>query len=921
MRLGWWPALIVVIIAAASLAPMRALGGGLNFLPQKVLSTGTGSNPSSVCVADFNGDGKMDMVNTNQGTASLLVWFGFGNGTFQSSPTLYNTSPNPFGVSALDVNGDGKLDLVTFGYASSVGSVLLGNGDGTFQPHLDYSYFGMAYTLSIADVNLDGKPDLGVVFTQQQSSTGEILLGNGDGTFQSPINVTLASAATYGVVLLDVNADGKPDMITTNLQALTVSVLLGNGDGTFRAHVDYTTGGNAAMGLFVADLNNDTKPDIVTGNLNIGSGMMSVLLGNGDGTFKARRDYPIYSGQFLVPGDINGDGVLDVVSPNPYQGYSSVDVFFGNGDGTFQPFTRFLAGNKPYPPCIADLNGDGLMDLISPNNYDNTLSVFIQPGVQTFTSASPCPSTSQRCLLSSTAGGSTYVTTTSAPGTITPASTSICSAVAINSTAALVTLLSPGTCTLNAIATNGGTASQAIYVGITITSTTAATRIISDTYQLACDSASPTFAVATGTTAGACSINSASSGLVTFTGIGQCVLTATSNGVTSNAQTVNVTAGLVSFTSANPCSSSSAPCKVSSTPGGSIYLVQTNVSSDISSSASSICSAVAVNSTAALVTLLSPGTCTLNAIATNGGTASQAIYVGITITSTTAATRIISDTYQLACDSASPTFAVATGTTAGACSINSASSGLVTFTGIGQCVLTATSNGVTSNAQTVNVTAGLVSFTSANPCSSSSAPCKVSSTPGGSTYLATISAPGTIMPASTSICSTTAVNSTAVRVRLLTAGNCTLNVIAINSGVTSEAVYIGVTITSTTAAMRTVGSTYQLACDSMSPSFSVAAGSTAGACSIDSPSSGLVSFIGVGQCVLTASSNGVSSPGQTVFVLPLDFSSSTGGGGAGCAGTNSTQICAGSITSPLSSLTITLLMAVVTVSMTGVTIA
>ena len=158
-------------------------------------------------------------------------------------------------IAVADVNGDGKPDLVVvdacavYGSCTPLVGVLLGNGDGTFQPVVTYSSndgaAGEAFSVAVADVNGDGKPDLIVA----NSDVLGVLLGNGDGTFQPA--VTYGSGGAHSVAATDVNGDGKPDLVVvipcsngSTCGDGLVGVLLGNGDGTFQTAATYGSGGN-----------------------------------------------------------------------------------------------------------------------------------------------------------------------------------------------------------------------------------------------------------------------------------------------------------------------------------------------------------------------------------------------------------------------------------------------------------------------------------------------------------------------------------------------------------------------------------------------------------------------------------------------------------------------------------------------------
>jgi len=207
----------------------------VNFAPAVVYESG-GVGARSVVVADVNGDGKPD----------LLVANNCGNSNNCNS--------------------------------GSVG-VLLGNGDGTFQAALSYdsgAYDSMA--LAVADVNGDGKPDLLIgsfcssIECSDLHNAVSVSLGNGDGTFQAPVTyATNGTFGTWSVASRDVNADGTLDLLAANggggqIGLGGVGVLLGYGDGTFQTAVDYDTGWYDARFVAVADVNGDGKPDLLVAN-------------------------------------------------------------------------------------------------------------------------------------------------------------------------------------------------------------------------------------------------------------------------------------------------------------------------------------------------------------------------------------------------------------------------------------------------------------------------------------------------------------------------------------------------------------------------------------------------------------------------------------------------------------------------------
>jgi uncharacterized protein YuzB (UPF0349 family) len=250
-----------------------------------------GINARTVVIADVNGDGIPDLVVGNDagpdvGNASVAVLLGNGDGTFQA-PSSYDTDgTSDFSLAVGDLNGDGKPDLAVVntcaaGSDCKYGSlaVLLNNGDGTFQSPVIYDTGASSpTTVAIGDVNNDGKPDLLVV---NGNGTVGVLLGNGDGTFQTAVTFL---AAGGGLWLADLNGDGNLDVVETigcgdgnRCSYGLLAVLLGNGDGGFQSAVTFQSGGAKASAVAIADLNDDGWPDVVVVNTN---GSVGVLLNN-----------------------------------------------------------------------------------------------------------------------------------------------------------------------------------------------------------------------------------------------------------------------------------------------------------------------------------------------------------------------------------------------------------------------------------------------------------------------------------------------------------------------------------------------------------------------------------------------------------------------------------------------------------------
>lgn len=294
-----------------------------------------------------------------------------------NGPRDYLVGPSPDSVVVADFNGDGRADIATASQSSATVSVLLRNSDGTFQPGVNNAAGNSPNSmrpLYVADVNNDGKPDLLVLNTTDQ--TLSVLLGNGDGTFQTQ-KVTTIAGSYCCLAVGDFNGDGKIDIATPVLGAVVgtygFAVLLGKGDGTFQAPVSYPSA--ELFALTAADLTNNGKLDLVTDS--------SVMLGSGNGTFQSpiKTPLPTVSGLSILIADFNQDGNLDIATSTG----NFMALMLGNGDGTFREQVLTVPAT---PLALGDWNGDGIPDLIAEGTgvlVGNGLESLLNLGDGTFT--------------------------------------------------------------------------------------------------------------------------------------------------------------------------------------------------------------------------------------------------------------------------------------------------------------------------------------------------------------------------------------------------------------------------------------------------------------------------------------------------------------------------------------------------------
>jgi len=383
--------------SSSSAASLSVTGlAGVGSTTTTMVSTKTGESPNvytlaaTVTAASDYGPltGTVSFLDASNGNAVL--------GTAALTPAAPNWPDWPdsdyqfyplgiYYVISGDFNGDGIPDLVS-GDGEAV-SVFLGNGDGTFQSPIHTPT--TRYPIVTGDFNGDGIADLLYLESVDSSSVGlGVLLGNGDGTFTAKAShAIIGNSLELGPIsVADFNQDGILDLAIplTSGNNSTLGIFFGNGDGTFTQTSTHLKTQIDPQGVVVGDFNGDGIPDLALTAEDPENPHISILLGKGDGTFTGKTVPDgdlVYGGASIVTADFNGDGIPDLALANSSD---TVSIFFGNGDGTFNSSGQSLVAPRQ-TIVVADFNGDGIADLAT--FYIEYATVLMGNGDGTFTPA------------------------------------------------------------------------------------------------------------------------------------------------------------------------------------------------------------------------------------------------------------------------------------------------------------------------------------------------------------------------------------------------------------------------------------------------------------------------------------------------------------------------------------------------------
>ena len=368
----------------------------------------TGNGPGRVVIADLDGDGKPDLIIADSYAGELFIYRNIStNGSLTAGsfaprvviPMITGAYSNPYTLAVADLDGDGKLDIIALNADSNVVSIFRNISSpgsittNSFAARVDLPGGNNMRGLAVQDLNGDGRPE---IITANQNPPGTISIFQNMSTIG---NIAFAARVDFpagngpvSVAIGDLDGDGKPDLAVVNYSSGTVSVFRNIGvvggditTNSFASKVDFPAL-VSAFPIAIGDLDGDGKLDLVVGGGN-GSKAISVYRNTSTvgsittNSFAPRVDFAAAGWvNSLTLADLDGDGKLDIAlvsqSSSVFSIFKNVSVPGSFTTNSLSARVDYAAGNNPNGISVGDLDGDGRPDIVFANTYGNTLSIY-----------------------------------------------------------------------------------------------------------------------------------------------------------------------------------------------------------------------------------------------------------------------------------------------------------------------------------------------------------------------------------------------------------------------------------------------------------------------------------------------------------------------------------------------------------------
>jgi hypothetical protein len=342
-----------------------------------------GAAPTATAVADLNEDGAADVLALSAYAETLSVLLADDAGGFLE-PEVLAAPGVPLALATGDLDGDGHTDVVSAQYDTDAVLVFLGAGDGSLQPPATFAVGDQPRDVLLADCDEDEVLD--IVTANAGGNSVTLLLGTGDGTFSPGVQIP-AGHVVFGVASGDIDGDGDQDLVTANHDFPgTLSVLSGAGDGSFGAPLILQADATAHPGpwrVALADLEGDGDLDLVSFSKS-NPPVVSARRNDGSGTFLSALTVGLPANGGALPdfdvADLDLDGRLDVLVPAETPAFAGLYVLRGSATVGLEAAHLVPGGDPVNAVTVADLNGDGLPDVLLSHTTDQQVSVLLANG-------------------------------------------------------------------------------------------------------------------------------------------------------------------------------------------------------------------------------------------------------------------------------------------------------------------------------------------------------------------------------------------------------------------------------------------------------------------------------------------------------------------------------------------------------------
>jgi len=371
----------------------------------------------SVFVADMDGDGDLDIVSASYNDDTIAWYANDGNAATWTAYDIATTANGAQSVFVADMDGDGDMDIVSASGNDNTIAWYENNGNAATWTAYDIATSaGGAISVFVAD--MDGDGDMDIVSASYNHNTIAWYENNGNANPNwAAVNIATSAAGASSVFVADMDGDGDMDIVSASSSDSTIAWYAndGNANPTW-TKADIATSADGASSVFVADMDGDGDMDIVSASFR--DNTIAWYENNGNAATWTAYDITTSAvGAISVfVADIDGDEDMDIVSASFKDDTIAWYENDGNANPTWTKVDIATSADGATSVFVADMDGDGDMDIVSASSGDDTIAWYENDGVYACT-ANDCTASSVSskdgsdgeffCINGGTIGGTT----------------------------------------------------------------------------------------------------------------------------------------------------------------------------------------------------------------------------------------------------------------------------------------------------------------------------------------------------------------------------------------------------------------------------------------------------------------------------------------------------------------------------------